>query len=179
MRHCSCRCRRTSAVIYRLYNQFAYMNRRPFGVNYEFVSAGYTRGRVRWPWIVIKCKSSSSEDPVGGRLQEANLQDDPTHEFFAFPRDRQKFSRDAFFLIFLVRWLVEILVGKMDSVGFIERHVANNSIGERLKNYWQRLLMLMIHDMIMVYNYFCINFLCGFTYNRLNLIDASIQTPLR
>lgn len=56
--------------------------------------------------------------------------------------------------------------GKLDSIGFIERHVANNSIGERLKNYWQRLLMLMIHDRVMVYNYFCINFVRGFMYNE-------------
>ena len=69
--------------------------------------------------------------------------------------------------------------GKLDSIRFIERHVANNSIGERLKNYWQRLLMLMIHDRVMVYNYFCINFVRGFMYNGLNLIDASIQTSLR
>lgn len=103
----------------------------------------------------------------------------PPTSFSRFRETDRNFRAILFFLIFLVRWLVEILVGKMDSVGFIERHVANNSIGERLKNYWQRLLMLMIHDMIMVYNYFCINFLCGFTYNRLNLIDASIQTSLR
>lgn len=155
------------------------MNRRPFGVNYEFVSAGYTRGRVRWPWIAIKCKSSSSEDPVGDVSRRQISRTIPPTSFSRFRETDRNFRAILFFLIFLVRWLVEILVGKMDSIEFIERHVANNSIGERLKNYWQCLLMLMIHDTIMVYNYFCINFLCGFTYNRLNLIDASIQTSLR
>lgn len=131
MRHCSCRCRRTSAVIYRLYNQFAYMNRRPFGVNYEFVSAGYTRGRVRWPWIAIKCKSPSSGDPLG-RLQEANRRRFTLH---LFPRFRETDRNFRPMLFNISRSMVGNIGGKLDS-GFIERRVANNSIrGERLKNY--------------------------------------------
>lgn len=150
------------------------MNRRPFGVNYEFVSAGYTRGRVRWPWIAIKCKSSSSKDPMGDVSRRQISRTIRPRLFRASARQIEIFARC--FLIFLVRWL-EILVENW--IPFIERHVANNSIGERLKNYWQRLLMLMIHDRVMVYNYFCINFVRGFMYNGLNLIDASIQTSLR
>lgn len=139
------------------------MNRRPFGVNYEFVSAGYTRGRVRWPWIAIKCKSSSSKDPMGDVSRRQISRTIHPRLFRASARQIEIFARC--FLIFLVRWL-EILVENWNSIGFIEHHVANNSIGERLKNYWQRLLMLMIHDRIMVYNYFCINFVRGFMYNR-------------
>lgn len=151
------------------------MNRRPFGVNYEFVSAGYTRGRVRWPWIAIKCKSSSSKDPMGdvSRRQISRT----IHPRLFRASARQRNFRTMLFNI--SRSMVGNIGGKLDSIGFIERHVANNSIGERLKNYWQRLLMLMIHDRIMVYNYFCINFVRGFMYNGLNLIDASIQTSLR
>lgn len=107
------------------------MNRRPFGVNYEFVSAGYTRGRVRWPWIAIKCKSPSSGDPLG-RLQEANRRRFTLH---LFPRFRETDRNFRPMLFNISRSMVGNIGGKLDS-GFIERRVANNSIrGERLKNY--------------------------------------------
>lgn len=83
------------------------MNRRPFGVNYEFVSAGYTRGRVRWPWIAIKCKSSSSKDPMGDVSRRQISRTIHPRLFRASARQIEIFARC--FLIFLVRWL-EILV---------------------------------------------------------------------
>lgn len=103
------------------------------------------------------------------------VDDSPTSTFF---RETDRNFRPMLFNI--SRSMVGNIGGKLDS-GFIERRVANNSIrGERLKNYWQRLFMLMIHDTVMMYNYFCIiNFVRGFMYNESNPIVVRIRTSLR